>query len=225
MSSWYRWLKRRRLVAENPCELVGSIKVPERLPVFYDESEMQALLAAVRIYPENTERNTALVEFLYATACREEELTNIDVGDIHVGPKPWALIRRGKGKRDRVVFLTAEAVAAWEAYQPVRARHMAAWESPREQAAFLAVKNRKLRRISPHGVYDMLSTLCGFAKVRDLGVHAVRHAAATHMLNAGMDLMTLKEILGHKCLTSTQIYLHVSTERMRAQYEKAHPRA
>lgn len=222
ISSWYRWLKRIKLVRDNPCELVGSIKAAEKLPVFFTQDETQKLLDGARSFVENRERNVALLEFIYASGCRKGEVSRLNAEDIHGGKDPFALVKLGKGKRDRLVMLSHQFMKAWESYQPARARLLAKWECPTEKAAFLTFKGT---RMDGQCIYYNIRQLCIHAKVRVLYPHAIRHTAATHMLNNGADLMDIQSQLGHSSLSTTQVYLHVALERRRAQYRRSHPSA
>lgn len=222
VSSWYRWLKRVKVVSENPCELVPPIRVPEHNPEFFTQEEAARLLKAARTYPLNMERNVALLEFLYASGARRSETAALNVDDIFDGEIPFCRIRMGKGRKDRDVLLTPQFMKAWRTYSKVRTRILAKWERPLEKAAFVS---REGRRLGGKGVYLTVTALCRHAGVRELYPHAVRHTAATHMLDGGDDLMDIKEQLGHKSLATTQIYLHVSMKRRWEKYRQAHPGA
>lgn len=222
ISSWYSWLRRMRLIAENPCELVPSIRVPKKKPKFFSEEEMATLRRATLAYQQNTERNVALLEFVYATGCRRSEVSALDTGCLHLTGDPYALIK-GKGKEDRLAILDSPGfIKAWTAYLPVRARILSKWERPQEKAAFVTCDGK---RMDPETVYYTVKQLCKHAGVRELFPHAIRHSTATHMLNGGADLMDIKEQLGHVSLRTTEMYLHVSLARRRAQYRKSHPGA
>jgi integrase/recombinase XerC len=223
VSSWYKWLKRIRVVKDNPCEMVDSIHVPEYIPEFFTQEEFRKLLEAARTYPENTERNVALLEFIYASACRRGEVAQMDVEDLYLGADSmFAKVRQGKGRRDRMALVGGDFASAWGSYEPIRARILAKWERPQEKAAFVTVSGR---RMSPAAIYDVIRQLCRHAGVRVLYPHAIRHSAATHMLNNGDNLLNIKEQLGHRSLSTTQVYLHVALENRRAQYRKSHPGA
>lgn len=222
ISGWYKWLKRIKVVRENPCDLVESIKRSHKLPQFFTEEEFGKLLAAARTHHDR-ERNIALLEFVYASGARRAEVANLDVTDIFGGPNAYAKIRMGKGKVDRLVLLSDRFFKAWEAYLPIRKRHTLRWERPTETAAF--VNRRTGKRMDGQSIYYTVKKLCKLAGIRALYPHAIRHSTATHMLNHGADLMDIKEQLGHSSLATTQVYLHVALERRREQYRKSHPAA
>ncbi len=222
VSSWYRWLKRIRVVKDNPCEMFGSIHVPDYNPEFFTEGELKKLLDAARTYPKNTERNVAILEFIYASACRRGEVATLNADQIFLGKEMFAKIDQGKGKRDRLVLLGGRFAAAWEVYSPIRARLLAKWERPQEKAAFVTVEGG---RMSPEAIYDVIRQLCRHAGVRVLYPHAIRHSAATHMLENGENLLNIKEQLGHRSLSTTQVYLHVALGARREGYRRSHPGA
>lgn len=223
VSAWYKWLKRVKVVKENPCELVPSIKIDRSLPQFFSEGEMMKLREAAKTYSRDVERNTALLEFVYASACRRGEVSRLNVQDLDLGDSSSARIRMTKGRRERLVILDAPSfISAWKAYAPIRAKLLSRWERPQEPAAFVTKYGK---RMGGGGIRDVIKALCCHAGVRVLYPHAIRHSAATHMLNNGDDLENIREQLGHVSLSTTQVYLHVALDRRRAQYRKSHPAA
>jgi len=164
-------------------------------------------------------RDAAIMELLYATGIRVSELCGLDVDDLDEGRNTVRVL--GKGGRERTVPVglpAVRAVAAWKrAGRPSLAR---AGSGP---ALFLGARGRRLDpRTARRVVHARLAAVAG---VPDSGPHGLRHAAATHLLEGGADLRSVQEILGHASLASTQIYTHVSVERLTAAYRQAHPRA
>ena len=209
------------MVKDNPCEMVDSIHVPQSIPEFFTEEEFGKLLSGTKVYPRNTERNVAMLEFIYASGCRRAEVSGMDV-DLIWKSESCAKVKMGKGRADRLVLLGERFFQAWEGYSAVRARTLARWERPQEKAAFVTKEGK---RIDPETIYYTIKRLCRFAGVRELYPHAIRHSAATHMLNNGDDLENIREQLGHISLSTTQVYLHVALERRRKMYLKSHPGA
>jgi integrase/recombinase XerC len=159
------------------------------------------------------------MELLYATGARVSEMCGLDVDDVDQSRRTVRLF--GKGAKERVVPLgepAADAVQAWLSDgRPAFAR---ADSGP---ALLLGARGRRLDpRSARRVVHARLSAVEGVA---DLGPHGLRHTAATHLLEGGADLRAVQELLGHATLATTQIYTHVSIERLRATYERAHPRA
>lgn len=164
-------------------------------------------------------RDAAIVELLYATGARVSELCGLDVDDVDAERRTVRLF--GKGSKERVVPLgvpAARATAAWLA----RGRPaLAVSDSP--PALLLGARGRRLDpRAARRVVHQRLAAVPG---IGDLGPHGLRHTMATHLLEGGADLRSVQELLGHATLATTQIYTHVSIERLRATYESAHPRA
>ncbi|MDL5487581.1 tyrosine-type recombinase/integrase [Microbacterium wangruii] len=166
-------------------------------------------------------RDAAVLELLYGAGLRVSELCGIDVGDLD---RSAATVRvLGKGSKERVVPYGAPAARALDAYL-VRGRPALAarGESP-PPAVFLGLRGA---RIGPRTVYDVVAReIAPLVGAETVGPHALRHSAATHLLDGGADLRAVQEMLGHASLGTTQIYTHVSSERLTAAYRLAHPRA
>jgi integrase/recombinase XerC len=164
-------------------------------------------------------RDAAIMEVLYATGIRVSELCGLDVDDLDEGRNTVRVL--GKGGRERTVPVglpAVRAVAAWK-----RAGRPALAHPGSGPALFLGARGR---RLDPRTVRRVVhARLAAVAGVPDSGPHGLRHAAATHLLEGGADLRSVQEILGHASLASTQIYTHVSVERLTAAYRQAHPRA
>jgi integrase/recombinase XerC len=169
-------------------------------------------------------RDRAVVELLYATGIRVSELTGLDVHDVDEARRTVRVL--GKGAKERVVPFGVPAGAAlleWLGQgRPVLAAASAAG-SAGHRALFVGVRGRRLGpRQAREAVYRLISSVEG---APPMGPHGLRHTAATHLLDGGADLRSVQELLGHATLSTTQIYTHVSVERLRASYQQAHPRA
>ena len=167
-------------------------------------------------------RDSAVLELLYASAIRVSELCGLDVDDIDLGRDTVRVM--GKGSKERVVPFGIPARRAVELYlargrPPLVARA----DAPSDHALLRGARGR---RITPRAVYDVVVRELGPALATSaVGPHALRHSAATHLLDGGADLRAVQEILGHASLGTTQVYTHVSSERLAATYRLAHPRA
>lgn len=166
-------------------------------------------------------RDHAVLELLYAAGIRVSELCGLDLTDVDRDRRTVRVV--GKGAKERVVPFGAPALAALDAYL-VRARPaLAARDDGATSAVFLGTRGR---RLSPRAVYDLVTREVGpILGVAAVGPHTLRHSAATHLLDGGADLRSVQELLGHASLGTTQIYTHVSAERLAAAYRLAHPRA
>jgi integrase/recombinase XerC len=231
LRTFYRHLIRQGLVATSPIKNLALPKLPKRLPRFLSAQQMTDLLraplreleAARRAGPENVDespafRDAAILETIYSCGLRISELCGLLAEDLD-----WSqqLVRvRGKGRKERLVPIGAPALEAIRAY----------WSRlPAPPAArlpvFLAHPHRP-QPVAPRAVQARLKRHLAAAGLDpDLTPHKLRHSYATHLLDAGADLRSVQELLGHAHLATTQVYTHVTTERLKRAYEKAHPRA
>jgi integrase/recombinase XerC len=164
-------------------------------------------------------RDVAIVELLYATGARVSEVCGLDLEDLDFNRNTIRVL--GKGNKERMIPMGTPAVKALNTYikdaRPLLANDKSA------RALFLGARGKRIdQRAVRTIVYEALSALEG---VERMGPHALRHSAATHLLEGGADLRTVQEILGHASLATTQIYTHVSTDRLRQAFKQAHPRA
>jgi integrase/recombinase XerC len=218
----------RGWLASDPGQLLGTPKRGRHLPQVLAREQIDAVLAAgQQLGPPGddaapaalTLRDSAIMELLYASGIRVSELCGLDVGDID-GERRTARVL-GKGRRERVVPMgvpAARAIRLWEqAGRPVLAAERAG------PALFLGARGGRIdQRIVRRVVH---SRVAAAGTGLDAGPHSLRHTAATHLLEGGADLRSVQEILGHASLASTQIYTHVSVDRLMSAYRQAHPRA
>ena len=207
-------------VSENLATPKGHRTLPDVLNVADASTAMDAL--ATRAAEEETPssiRDLAMVEILYASGARVSELCGLDLEDIDYERRTIRVL--GKGNKERTIPIGAPAVRALESWLKVGRPSMASDKSDR--AIFLGTRGKRIdQRTVRTVVYNALQALEG---VERMGPHALRHSAATHLLEGGADLRTVQEILGHASLATTQIYTHVSTERLQKAFKQAHPRA
>ena len=218
----------RGLLTQDPGPLLGMPKIPRRLPQVLRQDQVAAVLDAPAA-PGGTGaaapdaavalRDSAILELLYATGIRVSELCGLDLGDLDTGRRTVRVL--GKGGRERTVPAGLPAVAAVSAWARSGRPVLAVPGSG--HALFLGARGRRLDpRTARRVVHARVAAVPG---TPDSGPHGLRHAAATHLLEGGADLRSVQEILGHASLTSTQIYTHVTVERLRSAYRQAHPRA
>ncbi len=198
----------------------GARTLPDVLNVADAGLAMDAL--ATRVAEEDgplAKRDCAMVEVLYASGARVSELCGLDLQDIDYERNTIRVI--GKGNKERTIPLGNPAMRALDAWLNEGRPSLAGDKSDR--AVFLGARGKRIdQRTVRTVVYQALQALEGAVK---LGPHALRHSAATHLLEGGADLRTVQEILGHASLATTQIYTHVSTERLQKAFKQAHPRA
>jgi len=222
LRSFWKFLMGRSVVLASPAAAVKTPKQEKRLPRFLDEGEVGKLMDAPNEDDAFPRRDKALLETLYSTGLRVSELVGLDTDNVDLGS---GMIRaRGKGMKERLVPVGSVAITAVAEYvgeeRPKLLRPLAG-ESVK--ALFL---NRDGTRLSARSVRRVLGRY-----TRRTGLpsrtspHTLRHTFATHLLDRGADLRSVQELLGHESLATTQIYTHVTTERMRETYLAAHPRA
>jgi integrase/recombinase XerC len=217
------WLLRTGRSTADPGALLASPKARRELPDALTQTEMRAVLdAAIEDLKDEGPRglrDMAILELLYATGIRVGELVGLDIDDLDRGRRVVRVF--GKGRKERSVPYgapAADAVALW--LTGGRPTMTSAETGP---AVFVGVRGS---RIDPRAVRRIVHERLGAVEGGpDLGPHGLRHTAATHLLEGGADLRSVQEILGHASLGTTQIYTHVSNERLRAAYKLAHPRA
>lgn len=219
--SFFRYLCRSGLLDQNPLAGVATPRRERRLPRFLYPHEVELLLAAPGSATALAKRDLAILESLYATGIRLSELVGLDLDDVDFS---LGCVRvMGKGARERIVPMGRPALAACQDYLRSARPVLLGRGDGRERAFFL---NYRGGRLSGRSVQRILARcLERVAIARRLSPHALRHSFATHMLENGADLRVVQELLGHVNVSTTQIYTHVSKERLKRVYERAHPRA
>lgn len=221
--SFTAWCLRTGRADADPGTLLVSPKARRELPAVLSETEVRALLdttaEAARTDGPVGLRDLVVLELLYATGVRVGELCGLDVDDVDRGRRLVRVL--GKGRKERSVPYGLPAADALDAWLAVGRPTLVGPDSG--PALLLGVRGGRLDpRTARKVVHDRLSAVQG---APDLGPHGLRHTAATHLLEGGADLRSVQEVLGHASLGTTQIYTHVSTDRLRAAYRLAHPRA
>lgn len=222
LRSFFRFLCREGRLERNPLRGVKTPKVGRRLPRFLQAAEMAALLEKPEATTPLGSRDRAILETLYATGMRVGELVGLDLSDVDCSS--GHVLVTGKRGKERIIPLGSEAIRAIGHYLGVsRPLLLARRGDAGEPALFL---NRQGDRISPRGVrYVVNRHSAGLVLGRPLSPHAMRHSFATHLLDNGADLRAVQELLGHASVSTTQIYTHITRERLRAVYQRTHPRA
>lgn len=223
---FFAWARERELIDVDPSARLVAPKRAKTLPAVASASALDAVLAEMQSAAADGEpialRDHAIVELLYAAAIRVSELCSIDCADLDRDRRTVRVV--GKGDKERVVPYGLPAARALDAYL-VRGRPalLARRSGPPIGTLFLGARGGAL---GVRAVYELVAhTVAPAVGATTLGPHALRHSAATHLLDGGADLRAVQEILGHASLGTTQIYTHVSNERLTASYRQAHPRA
>ena len=225
--SFFAWARHTALVESDPAATLRSPRVDRRLPATVEIDQARAVLDALAARASEPAeprqhaaalRDVAMLEVLYASGVRVSELCGLDLPDIDAGRELLRVL--GKGGKERTVPLGRPASRALDAWLAVRGMLAAPGAG---QAVFVGDRGGRIDpRVVRRQVHRALALV---PDTPDLGPHGLRHAMATHLLEGGADLRSVQEILGHASLATTQIYTHVSSERMRRAYQQAHPRA
>lgn len=219
LRSFFRHLVRHRLTDEDPTATILTPKHTRRMPSYLSVDDMFRLLDRTADDTVLGRRNRALFEALYGSGIRVSELTGLNVFDVDFAS--GCLRVAGKGGKERIVPVGEKALARIRAYRETLLEKTGI-DMQTDGPLFL---NKNKGRLSTRSVARILEALvrkCSLAV--PISPHGIRHSFATHMLDAGADLRTVQELLGHKSLSTTQKYTHVSIDRLMAAYDRAHPR-
>jgi len=222
IKSFFHFLWREGHISDDPTAALDSPRVAKRLPRVISFEEVKALLAQpAKEGRAKGLRDHALLHLLYATGMRASEVVALNLDDLNLASasvRCW-----GKGSKERIIPIHAQAAEALRQYIERGRREFLKPENPAERALFL---NQRGKRLTRQGLWLIVK---GY--VREAGLpqgvtpHTLRHSFATHMLDGDADLINVQQLLGHANVSTTQIYTHVSSERLREVYDRAHPRA
>lgn len=222
--SFYRFLHVEERVETNPARTVRSPRGERTLPGFLTRGQVETLFSGAEARAMEggflAVRNLAIIELFYSTGMRLSELQALNLGDLDLISERVRVL--GKGRKERIVPVGRKAISALRRYDPKREEILTGGGGDR-RAVFLSQAGRRL------SVRQIQNVVGGFldrvAEDAGLSTHSLRHTFATHLLDAGADLLAVKELLGHASLSTTQIYTHTSKERLKRVYRQAHPRA
>ncbi len=217
LRSLFRFLYREGLIKKNPITAISTPKLDKKLPIFLDVDKVAKLLQSPPDDNVAGLRDRALLETLYSTGIRVSELVGLDVDDVDFISGVIKVL--GKGKKERIVPIGEPALKAVRKYIDKRQE-----EKVRDKdAIFLNKSGRRLTDRSVRRVINKHIRTCSI--LEKISPHSLRHSFATHLLDRGADLRSVQELLGHMNLSTTQIYTHVTMDRLKTVYDKAHPRA
>lgn len=211
--SFFGYLMKQGFIEYNPARSLRTPKIPRRLPDIVDQSEMEAMFDSIRYDGKTGLRDRAILELFYSTGIRLSELTSLRRDAIHWDDMTIRV--RGKGNKDRIVPIGSTALDAL--------RKLLQATSAESQFVFTnnvghRISNRTVQRIV--GKYITM-----VSEVKKQSPHVIRHSFATHLLDRGADIRAVQELLGHSSISTTQIYTHVSVDRLKRVYQEKHPRA
>lgn len=238
LKSFFNFLVQEEAISDDPTEFLNAPKVGRSLPKYLSEEEVEKLLdtAAGEQSPEGR-RDRTMLELLYATGVRVSELVSLDVQDVNLLE---GYIRcTGKGSRERIAYMYPRAIKVLSEYcndarpillGPAKSNSRSNSSRPEETKGGVEVKalfvNHRKDRLTRQWVWTVLKNYAKKAGLdKPITPHVLRHSFATHMLRGGASLRHVQELLGHSSITTTQVYTHLTTEHVRLEYDRSHPRS
>jgi integrase/recombinase XerC len=216
LRSFFRFLYREGHIKSNPITAISSPKLDKKLPKFLDVTQVTKVILKPDTGTEPGLRDRAILETLYSTGIRVSELVGLDTSDVDFISGVIKVF--GKGSKERVVPIGDEALSAIRKYSEGKDKKLKS-----KEAVFLNSRGGRLTDRSVRRILDKYIKACAIEE--KISPHSLRHSFATHLLDAGADLRSVQELLGHMNLSTTQIYTHVTMDRLKSVYDKAHPRA
>ena len=216
LKSFYKYMYSKGKIKVNPMLLISSPKLDKKLPKFVYYNDLEKILKVPFEDDFFSRRDSLILELFYATGIRLSEIVNIKIDDVIFSKNMIKII--GKGNKERIVIYGDVCKQKIEEFLKLR-------EIKDIKSDYLII-NKDYKKLTPRGVEYILDKIVKKSGVNiSVSPHTLRHTFATHMLNEGADLKTVQELLGHENLKTTQIYTHVSNDRLRNVYLKSHPRA
>jgi len=217
LRSFFHFLLKEKIIKSNPMILIKNPKMDKKLPKFLNVQELEKLYTVLDLETPIGIRDTLILELLYATGVRVSELVTIKISDIDFSNKSIRIL--GKGSKERNVLYGTKCEKYLRLYLNIRNTFI------KKQTDILLI-NQKGQPLTERGIRYILNKIVDAAALKhSISPHMLRHTFATHLLNEGADLKTVQDLLGHTNLSTTQIYTHVSNERLRRVYLENHPRA
>ncbi len=223
--TFYRYLYRERIIDSNPANSVHAPKRNKSLPKFLSKEEIEQILNNIKIDTPAGYRNRVILELLYATGMRVSELSNLNFGDLRLDENEITVL--GKGNKERIVLVSTRARDFLTKYINT-VRYMVVEDNtpPNQDENSPVFINKTGFRLQPQSIRAALNDIVKKIELpKKVTPHVFRHSFATKLLENGADLRVVQELLGHASISNTQIYTHVSTERLKAVYDNTHPRA
>lgn len=223
--TFYRFLYRERIIEANPANSVHAPKKTKSLPKFLSDTEIEQILNNIKIETPAGYRNRVILELLYATGMRVSELSSLNFGNLNLEENEITVM--GKGAKERIVLVSTRARDFLQKYiNNVRFMVVEDGQKPEETEQSPVFINKTGYRLQPQSVRAALNDIVKKIELpKKVTPHVFRHSFATKLLENGADLRVVQELLGHASISNTQIYTHVSTERLKEVYDSSHPRA
>ena len=221
LRSFYKFLVKRNQISSNPAAAVRTPKQDKRLPRFMEYEEVKKLLETPPVDNWLGARDKAILETLYSTGMRVSELVSLNMDDIDFLGEVVHI--RGKGKKERVAPISSSALQVIQHYIEFRNKRAQSNSNFDSKVLFVNKHGKRLSTRSVRRKMDKYLKMAGLDP--SISPHTLRHSFATHMLNNGADLRSVQELLGHQSLSTTQIYTHLTTRKLKEVYDNAHPRS
>src|SRR3989339_383396 len=220
LRSFYKFLVKRAIVDSNPVTAIRTPKQDKKLPRFLDYEDVKKLLETPPTDSWLGARDRAILETIYSTGMRVSELVALNIDDVDFLSEVVHI--RGKGKKERITPIGSSALQSIQHYIEYRNRRARNNENVDTKVLFI---NKHGKRLSTRSVRRKMDKYLKMARLDPhISPHTLRHSFATHMINNGADLRSVQELLGHQSLSTTQIYTHLTTSRLKEVYDNAHPR-
>ena len=218
LRSFFKYLKNNNIIKNNPMTLISNPKLEKKLPKYLNYSDIEKLLTAYDINNYLGIRNSLILEMLYSTGIRVGEIVNIELTNVSIIDK--TIMIRGKGNKERLVYFGSRCLELLNlylknSYNKLNVNNL--------KYLFLSKTGKKISDREIRKIVDDAAIIAGIDM--KISPHVLRHTFATHMLTEGADLRSVQELLGHENLSTTQVYTHLTNERIRNVYLNAHPRA
>lgn len=220
LRSFFQYWVKKGLISQNPAKTIHSPKVPKKLPQFLTVDEVFTLLDFPCEDHVLSRRDKAILELLYSSGLRVSELTNLDLKNVNNHDRTARIL--GKGNKERIVPVSQKAVQKLKSYLDLRYQLVKKKDNSCE-AIFLNNRGGRLSVRTVQRIVDQAISQSGLKK--EISPHVLRHSFATHLLNAGADLRSIQELLGHVSLSTTQKYTHLNLDQLMKVYDESHPKA
>ena len=218
LKSFFKYLKTNKIIDNNPCTLISNPKKEKRLPKYLNYEDTEKLLNAFDNNNYIGLRNSLILEILYSTGIRVSEITNIKFKDINMSDKTIKIT--GKGNKERYAYFGTKCFNLIKDYCKNSYKKL-----NKDNLEYL-ILSKTGKKINERQIRDVVDEAATIAHIDiKISPHVLRHTFATHMLNEGADLRSVQELLGHENLSTTQVYTHLSNDRIKNIYLKTHPRA
>jgi integrase/recombinase XerD len=220
MKGFFSYLTAEKYLEVNPAEQIEAPKLSRKIPVFLTETEVQEFLGAIDLSHPQGSRNLAIFEMLYACGLRVSEILQLRLSDLFLNEGFIRVI--GKGQKTRLVPIGPYSIKRLEGYLENRVSEY----QPQPLYEDVLFLNRRGRSLTRAMIFTLTKQIVEKTRIKkEISPHTFRHCFATHLLENGADLRAIQLMLGHESITTTEIYLHSSVEKLRDTIEKLHPRA